>query len=50
MLAPLATPAGQMWLVVPFGVWVGSVWWLRSLAGYDLPRRYRLRHSMEIGS
>ena len=43
MLRPLSTPAGQLWLIVPIGVWVGSTVWLRSLAGYELPRRYRLR-------
>ena len=43
MLRPLSTPAGQLWLIVPIGVWIGSIVWLRSLAGYELPRRYRLR-------
>jgi hypothetical protein len=43
LVQPLATPTGQLWLIVPVTVWAGAIFWLRSLAGYQLPRRYRLR-------
>jgi tight adherence protein B len=43
LLAPLARPAGQAWLVLPLAVWAGCLWWLRRLSHYELPRRYRLR-------
>lgn len=43
LVAPLSQPVGQAWLAVPIGVWTLAIVWLRSLAGYQLPRRYRLR-------
>lgn len=46
-LAPLGTPAGQVWLLIPLSVWAGAILWLRSLSGYELPRRYRIRRSLE---
>ena len=47
LLSPLFTPAGQLWLIVPVAVWVGAIVWLRSLAGYELPRRYRLQRAFQ---
>jgi len=35
LLAPYATAAGQLFLVVPLAMWVGCVFWLRSLCGYE---------------
>jgi Flp pilus assembly protein TadB len=48
LLAPLRSPAGQMWLVVPLAVWTGCLVWLRRLSRYDQPRRYRLRAATEV--
>jgi tight adherence protein B len=46
-LAPLTTPPGQVWLLIPLSVWAGAIMWLRSLSRYELPRRYRIRRSLE---
>jgi hypothetical protein len=35
LLDPYATAAGQLFLVVPLAMWVGCVFWLRSLCGYE---------------
>lgn len=34
------TPAGQAYLIVPVGIWAGSMWWLRRLAQYRRVGRY----------
>ncbi|HAP75804.1 MAG TPA: hypothetical protein DCR14_06940 [Acidimicrobiaceae bacterium] len=39
LLDPYSTPAGQVVLLFPLGMWLGCVLWLRSLCRYDLPRR-----------
>lgn len=43
LLSPYRSPLGQMWLVVPVGVWAGCMIWLRSLMKFDSGARYRLR-------
>lgn len=42
LLQPYDTPVGQVVLLLPLGMWVGCVLWLRSLCRYDMPRRYRI--------
>ncbi len=42
LLTPYDTAVGQMVLLLPLGMWVGCVLWLRSLCRYDLPQRYRI--------
>ena len=50
LLEPLRTPAGQVWLILPLGVWAGCLWWLQRLSRYELPRRYRLVSGTEARS
>ncbi|HQZ34793.1 MAG TPA: hypothetical protein PK020_10215 [Ilumatobacteraceae bacterium] len=42
LLTPYDTAVGQVVLLLPLGMWVGCVLWLRSLCRYDLPQRYRI--------
>jgi len=42
LLTPYDAAIGQVVLLVPLGMWVGCVAWLRSLCRYELPRRYRI--------
>jgi len=42
LLTPYDTAAGQVVLLLPLGMWMGCVLWLRSLCRYDLPQRYRI--------
>ncbi len=42
LLTPYDTALGQVVLLVPLGMWMGCVLWLRSLCRYELPRRYRI--------
>lgn len=42
LLTPYDTAVGQVVLLLPLGMWVGCVLWLRSLCRYDLPQRYRV--------
>ena len=48
LIAPLRSPTGQAWLVLPMAVWTGCLLWLRRLSRYELPRRYRLRAATEV--
>jgi Flp pilus assembly protein TadB len=48
LIAPLRSPTGQAWLVLPTAVWTGCLLWLRRLSRYELPRRYRLRAATEV--
>lgn len=45
LLHPYDSPAGQVMLLLPLGMWAGCVLWLRSMCRYDLPERGRV--SME---
>jgi hypothetical protein len=47
LLRPYDSPMGQVVLLLPLGMWVGCVLWLRSLCRYDLPARYRLVGAVE---
>ena len=47
LLAPYGTPAGQLILALPLGMWLGCVLWLRSLCAYDVPRRYQIAGSID---
>lgn len=42
LLTPYDSAVGQMVLLLPLGMWMGCVLWLRSLCKYDLPQRYRI--------
>lgn len=42
LLAPYDTAVGQVVLLLPLGMWLGCVLWLRSLCQYELPKRYRI--------
>jgi len=39
LLQPYDSPVGQVVLLLPLGMWVGCVLWLRSLCRYDQPSR-----------
>ena len=39
LLQPYDSPVGQIVLLLPLGMWVGCVLWLRSLCRYELPGR-----------
>jgi hypothetical protein len=47
LLQPYDSPVGQLVLMLPLGMWLGCVLWLRSLCRYDLPERYRIVGSQE---
>jgi len=49
LLDPYGTPMGQAVLALPLGMWVGCVLWLRSLCRYELPKRYRVVGTDEVG-
>ncbi len=42
LLTPYDTAVGQAVLLLPLGMWIGCVLWLRSLCRYELPQRYRI--------
>lgn len=42
LLDPYDTATGQLILLIPLALWLGCVWWLRSLCRYESPDRYRL--------
>lgn len=42
LLQPYDTAVGQVVLLVPLSMWLGCVFWLRSLCRYELPQRYRI--------
>ena len=48
LLAPYATPSGQVMLVLPLGMWLGCILWLRSLCAYEAPERYRIAGSASV--
>ena len=48
LLSPYDTAVGQVVLVLPLGLWVGCILWLRSLCRYQLPQRYRVARSAEV--
>jgi len=50
LLAPYGTVAGQIWLLVPCGLWALCLVALRRLTRYDLGTRYRLRLPTEVSS
>lgn len=50
LLDPYNTAVGQMVLLLPLGLWLGCVLWLRSLCRYDSPDRYRLAASRTAGT
>lgn len=41
LLDPYGTAVGQVVLLLPLGMWLGCVLWLRSLCRYELPARNR---------
>jgi hypothetical protein len=49
LLAPYNTAIGQIVLVLPLGMWLGCVLWLRSLCGYERPTSYRVVGSEAVG-
>ena len=46
-LAPYRTAVGQVWLIVPLGIWAASLLWLRHLGRYDRPGRYLTRTAID---
>lgn len=50
LLAPYRSVAGQIWLLVPCGLWALCLVALRRLTRYDLGTRYRLRLPDEVTS
>jgi hypothetical protein len=42
LLDPYATPAGQVVLAIPLGMWIACLAWLRRMCRYEAPRRYRI--------
>lgn len=48
LLQPYDTAVGQMVLVLPLGMWLGCIVWLRSLCRYETPVRYRIVGSVEV--
>lgn len=42
LLTPYDTAVGQVVLLLPLGMWMGCVLWLRSLCQYEIPQRYRI--------
>lgn len=46
LLDPYNTATGQVVLLLPLGLWLGCVLWLRSLCRYETPRRYRMAETM----
>lgn len=42
LLAPYDTAAGQIVLLLPLSMWLGCIFWLRSLCRYEMPARYRV--------
>ncbi|MGB8859010.1 MAG: hypothetical protein WCC60_07140 [Ilumatobacteraceae bacterium] len=48
LLQPYDTAVGQVVLLLPLGMWLGCVLWLRSLCRYELPQRYRVVGSAEV--
>ncbi len=49
LLDPYRTVPGQIWLLVPIGLWATCLVMLRRLTRYDLGARYRLRPPTEVG-
>ncbi|MDO8390424.1 MAG: hypothetical protein Q7V57_08040 [Actinomycetota bacterium] len=47
LLSPYDTAVGQVVLVLPLGMWLGCVLWLRSLCRYEQAPRYRIAGSVE---
>lgn len=48
LLAPYDTAVGQVVLVLPLSMWLGCIFWLRSLCRYELPARYRVAGATEV--
>ncbi|MEI7546458.1 MAG: hypothetical protein WCK21_00155 [Actinomycetota bacterium] len=48
LLDPYDSAVGQVVLVLPLGMWLGCVLWLRSLCRYETPPRYRIVGSVEV--
>jgi hypothetical protein len=42
LLAPYDTAVGQIVLLLPLSMWLGCIFWLRSLCRYELPARTRV--------
>ena len=48
LLAPYDSASGQVVLLLPLGMWLGCIVWLRSLCRYELPQRYRIVGSTDV--
>ncbi|MEQ1702043.1 MAG: hypothetical protein ABMA25_18185 [Ilumatobacteraceae bacterium] len=49
LLAPYDTAVGQVVLALPLSMWLGCIFWLRSLCRYELPPRSRVVGTAEVG-
>jgi len=50
LLTPYDTAVGQVVLVLPLGLWLGCVLWLRALCRYEPVPRYRINGSSEVAA
>ncbi len=48
LLQPYDSAVGQAVLLLPLGMWLGCVLWLRSLCRYEQPARYRIVGATEV--
>ena len=48
LLDPYNTATGQVVLLLPLGLWLGCVLWLRSLCRYESPGRYRIAETKAV--
>jgi hypothetical protein len=48
LLRPYDTAVGQVVLLLPLGMWLGCILWLRSLCRYEVPTRARIVRSPAV--
>jgi len=48
LLRPYDNAVGQVVLLFPLAMWLGCIFWLRSLCRYQLPQRYRMMDAATV--
>ena len=48
LLEPYRSVEGQLWLLIPVGMWAGCLVWLRRITSYADEPRYRLQLSKVV--